>query len=242
VLAGAGPDARRVSRARVHVALVPPAPGRLPAPACAVAIDVLRASTTLAVAHANGAARIVPFAATAGAIAFRDRTPGALACGERDGRIVPGFDLGNSPGEFTAGRVRGRTLAFASTNGSRAMLAAAECRRRLLAGFVNLDATVQALAGEDEAWLVCAGKLGRFALEDAACAGTLAARLAARGATLAGDGARLAVALACGDPAQVRAAVEGCDHGRWLATLGEAYAEDVRFCAALDTVGSIAEW
>ena len=106
--------------ARVHVALVPPAPGSLPAGACAAAIDVLRATTTLAWARANGATRIEPFAETAAALAFRDRHPGCLACGERDGCIVPGFDLGNSPGEYTRERVAGRTLAFASTNGSRA--------------------------------------------------------------------------------------------------------------------------
>jgi 2-phosphosulfolactate phosphatase len=231
-----------MSRARVHVALVPPAPGALPARACAVAIDVLRASTSLAVACANGAARIVPFATTAEAIAFRDRTPGALACGEREGRIVPGFDLGNSPAEFTPERVGRRPLAFASTNGARAMLATSGCRRRLLAGFVNLSATVEALANEDEVWLVCAGKLGRFSLEDAACAGTVAARLLERGGTLANHGARLAAALACGDAAEARATVEGSEHGRWLATLGEAYAEDVRRCAGQDSLGKAGEW
>jgi len=231
-----------VSRARLHVALVPPASGTLPARACAVALDVLRASTTLAVALANGAARIVPFATTAQAIAFRDAHPGSLACGEREGRIVPGFDLGNSPAEYSRERVAGRPLAFASTNGSRAMLAAAGCRRRLLAGFVNLSATVEALANEDEVWLVCAGKLGRFAIEDAACAGTVAARLAERGATLANDGARLAAALACRDAAEARASVEGSDHGRWLATLGEAYAEDVGRCAGQDSLGKAGEW
>src|SRR5439155_26101311 len=127
--------------------------------------DVLRASTTLSWARANGAAGIEPFADTAAALAFRDAHPGALACGEREGRIVPGFDLGNSPSEYTRGRVAGRTLAFASTNGSRAMLAASRCRRRLLGSFAALSAVVQALASERAIWLVCAGKLGSFAIE-----------------------------------------------------------------------------
>jgi 2-phosphosulfolactate phosphatase len=122
------------------------------------------------------------------------------------------------------------------------MLAGAGCRRRLLAGYVNLDATVEALASEAEVWLVCAGKLGRFALEDATCAGTLTARLAARGAMAADDGARSAVALACRDAADVLAVLEGCDHGRWLATLGAAYAGDVRLCAGLDTLDLAADW
>jgi 2-phosphosulfolactate phosphatase len=234
-----------VTAARVRVAAVPPAPGALPAHACAAAIDVLRATTTLGWARAHGAARIVPFAEPAAALAFRDAHPGALACGERDGRIVPGFDLGNSPAEYARERVSGRTLAFASTNGSRALLAAARCRRRWLASFASLSAVVEALAAEPadaEIWLVCAGKLGRFALEDAACAGTIAARLAARGAILADAAARLAVALACSDADDVRALVTGSDHGRWLASLGDAFAADVEVCATLDALDRCEGW
>ena len=227
---------------RVRVALVPPAPGSLPADACAVAIDVLRATTTLSLARANGAARIVPFASTAEAIAFRAVHPGALACGERDGRIVPGFDLGNSPFEYTRERVAGRTLAFASTNGSLALLAGARARRRWLGSFVTLSALVDAVAGERDVWLVCAGKLGRFALEDAACAGTIAVRLQARGAVFVGDGARLAATLACADAGAVRATVQGADHGRWLASLGEGFTADVAACATLDGAGQAESW
>jgi 2-phosphosulfolactate phosphatase len=225
-----------VTVTRVRVALVPPAPGALPADACAVVIDVLRATTTLAVARVNGAARVVPFATPAEALGFRSRTPEALACGEREGRIVEGFDLGNSPAEFTRERVNGKALAFASTNGSRALLAAARCRRRVLGNFIALTATVESVKAEADVWLVCAGKLGRFALEDATCAGTIAARLAAGGATLANDDARLAATLARDDADAIRAVVTGCDHGRWLVSLGDAFAADVEFCAQVDTL------
>ncbi len=231
-----------MSSARVRVALLPPAPGSLPASACAAVVDVLRATTTLAVARAHGAVGVVPFARTSEALAFRDAHPGTLACGERDGRIVPGFDLGNSPAEYTRESVAGRTLAFASTNGSHALLAASRCRRRLFASFAALTAVTEALAREPDVWIVCAGKQGRFAIEDAACAGTLAARLAARGATLANDEARFAARLACDTAADVRALVEGSDHGRWLATLGEAFGSDVRFCATQDVIMTCEEW
>ena len=227
---------------RVRVALTPPAPGSLPASACAVAVDVLRATTTLAFARANGVARIEPYATTAEALAARAARPDTLACGERDGRIVPGFDLGNSPAEYARERVSGKTLAFASTNGSRALLAASRCRRRLLASFANLSATLAALAREPEVIVVCAGKLGGFAIEDTACAGTLAASLAAHGAGLENAAARLAATFACRDAADVRAAVTGSDHGRWLASLGEAFAEDVRVCSELDALHEACEW
>ena len=231
-----------MTAARVRVALVPPAPGSLPAHASAAAIDVLRATTTLAWARANGAERIEPFADTAPALAFREAHAGTLACGERDGRIVPGFDLGNSPGEYTRERVSGRTLAFASTNGSRALLAASRCRRRLLASFANLSAVLEALGRESDVWLVCAGKLGAFALEDTACAGTLAAQLVARGATLANDAARFAATQACTSASDVHALVTGSDHARWLASLGAAFAADVQQCATLDALQRCEDW
>lgn len=231
-----------MSPARVRVALVPPAPGSLPPEACAVAVDVLRASTTLAVASRHGASRIVPFGATDVALGFRDSAPGVLACGERDGRIVAGFDLGNSPFEYTRERVAGRTLAFASTNGSRAMLSAERCQRRVLAAFVNLTATLDVLAGEEDVVIVCAGKEGRQATEDTACAGTLARRLLERGASLANLEAHHAVQMACATAAEVRVLVEASEHGRWLASLGDSFAADVRFCATLDELDSVAGW
>jgi len=210
---------------------------------CVVAVDVLRATSTLSVALANGAARIVPLTDPAEAIARRDAEPGSLACGERDGRIVPGFDLGNSPFHYTPERVKGRTLYFASTNGSWAMRHAAAREGRhfdswTLGSFVNATATLEGVAGGHPGLLIaCAGKLGRFALEDAAFAGWLCARLAARGARLANDAARFVVTLAPRDEADIRALVEGCSHGRYLRSLGPEFARDVEFCSRLDAVG-----
>ena len=231
-----------MTRARVRVALVPPAPGSLPPETCAVAVDVLRATTTLAVAFRNAAEAVVPFASTDEALAYRDLHPGSLACGERDGRIVEGFDLGNSPSEYTRERVEGRTLAFASTNGSRAMLAASRCARRFLVSFANLSASVEALAAERDVWIVCAGKEGRPAVEDTACAGTLAQRLHERGARLANLEAHHAAKLACHSADEVRALVERAEHARWLVTLGPAFAEDIRFCATLDSLDVATTW
>jgi 2-phosphosulfolactate phosphatase len=230
-----------MSAGSVRVALVPPAPGSLPAESCAVVIDVLRATTTLTVARRNGAVAVVPFASPAAALAFRAAHAGTLACGERDGHIVPGFDMGNSPFEYTREQVAGRTLAFASTNGSRALLAASRCRRRILGCIASLEGTVSALAGERDVWIVCAGKLGRFALEDAVCAGAIVARLAARGVRPANDSARLVLAIAPRDAAEAGALVRAADHGRWLSQLGGTFASDVEFCATPGALDSAAE-
>jgi 2-phosphosulfolactate phosphatase len=218
---------------RVSVLLEPGA-GPISSSGTAVVIDVLRASTTLTVGLSHGARRVVPAATPEEAQAVRARHPGSLLCGERDGRIIPGFDLGNSPFEYTAGRVAGRTLVFASTNGSQAMRRAWPARHVLLASFVNASAALERLRGGEHAVLVCAGKAGGFALEDAACAGLLCARLVAGGATLDGAAARLALTLAPADAAEVRTVVEGAAHGRYLRQLGPEYARDVDFCAGLD--------
>jgi 2-phosphosulfolactate phosphatase len=221
---------------RVSVETVP---GEEPLPrgTAAVIVDVLRATSTLTAALANGAAGVLSAASPEEAFALRRNRPAALVCGERDGRKVPGFDLGNSPLEVGAGTVAGRTLIFASTNGSAAMLRTRGARRRILAAFVNASAVVAALATERRVVIVCAGKLGRFSLEDAALAGWLCARLAEGGAEIAGGAARLARDLAPRDPAQVMALVQGSSHGRYLRTLGPLYAADVEYCGRIDAIG-----
>jgi 2-phosphosulfolactate phosphatase len=208
---------------RVSV-LLSPADPMVESP-CAVIIDVLRATTTLTVALRNGARGVIPARTPAEALALRASRPDTLACGERDGRIVPGFE-----------RVAGRMLAFASTNGSLALLAARGARRRVLAAFVNARAVVERVRREPAITIVCAGKLGSFSLEDAACAGLLLAGLEAHGAIAANPAARLARALAPGNADSTRALVEGAAHARDLASMGEPYRRDLALCAGLDTI------
>jgi 2-phosphosulfolactate phosphatase len=201
-----------------------------------VVIDVLRATSTLTVALDRGAGPVHAAAAPEEAFALRARLPGALLCGERDGLRIPGFDLGNSPFEYDEATVRGRELIFASTNGSIAMQAAGGARRRWLGAFINLGALAERLDPGRDVLVICAGKLGRFALEDAACAGLLCQQLRRRGAILEGAGARLATSLAPRDAAEVRSLVQGCAHGRYLRSLGPEFARDVEFCGGLDVM------
>jgi 2-phosphosulfolactate phosphatase len=222
-------------KAAVRVQLVPGANG-IAADTDAIVIDVLRATTTLTMALLSGAGPVTPVATPAEALALRGRTPGSLACGERGGRMVPDFDLGNSPFEYEPGRVAGRPLIFASTNGSFAMLAAAGARRRWLGAFVNASAIVEAVSGAAHVTIVCAGKLGRPALEDTACAGWLCAAFEARGAALEGAVARFARTIAPADAAGAAALVAGCPHARELVALGPAYVRDLEFCGRVDAV------
>src|SRR5438477_6670544 len=134
---------------RIQVLLTPHA-APVPRHSVAVIVDVLRASSTLSYALVNGATRVLPVATPDQARALAAHTPGALLCGERDGKRIEGFALGNSPAEYRPEIVRGRPLVFASTNGSIALLAAAGARRRLLGSFINAGAVVNAVANASQ--------------------------------------------------------------------------------------------
>jgi 2-phosphosulfolactate phosphatase len=182
--------------------------------AWAVVIDAVRASTTIVTALAHGAAAVVPVATPEEAwVRARTTTdPRPLLGGERGGGPPPGFDCGNSPAEYTRERVAGREVVFTTTNGTRALLAAAGADRVAVGGFVNAGAVTRWLAAAPgPVWLVCSGEQGRFCLEDAACAGYLVERLeAGRDGLRLSDGARAALRL-------------GRSYGGdWAAMLGEA--------------------
>ena len=142
-------------------------------------IDVLRASTTIIAALGNGCAAIV---LVADADEARERAralgPGAVIAGERRGEPLAGFDLGNSPHEFTADRVRGRTVVLTTSNGTRALLAARSAAAVGVAALVNLGAAAGwALAQRRDVVALCAGERGAPSLEDHVCAGLLVERL-----------------------------------------------------------------
>ena len=147
-----------------------------------VVIDVLRATSTMVEALVNGARGVYPAASTEEAIKLasslgRDDT---LLCGESKGLMVDGFDLGNSPQEFSAKTVADKRLVMSTTNGTRAFRMAEDAGRVLACCLLNLESVVDAVAGVEELVVVCAGRGGTFALEDALCAGTLIRRLGGR--------------------------------------------------------------
>jgi len=220
----------------VDVAVTPAAlePETL-AGASALVIDVLRASTTMITALANGCAAIVPVAELDEAHRRAAAIPGALRGGERHGEAPPGFDLGNSPLEFTSERVRGRTLVFTTSNGTRALLAARPAAAVAIAAFVNLGAAAGwAVAQGRDVVVVCAGELGRRSLEDEVCAGALVTRLMAAVPALKPTPAAEAAAVTAQpyleDPARLAA---DAPHARGLSAGGRG--ADLAACLTLDT-------
>lgn len=147
-----------------------------------IVLDVIRATTTLAVMFERGAARVLVAETIEQAQIAAQNLPGWLLCGERNVKPLPGFDYGNSPVQFSQLDLSGRELILTTTNGTRAFYACPEHSIRLAASFYNARAVTSsalALARQynSNMSIVCSGEYGHFALDDVICAGYLALEL-----------------------------------------------------------------
>jgi 2-phosphosulfolactate phosphatase len=218
-----------------------------------VVIDVLRASTTIITALSNGAREIIPVATVESAVKISGNLFGdvILLGGERNGKMIDGFNMGNSPSEYTAERVRGKAVIFSTTNGSQAIVKARYAKELFVCGFVNMGAVAGALSGSGRDFtIVCAGNDGVLSMEDSVCAGMLISRVAsavpfrargvASGATGAdaspelSDGAVVARTLHKTFGRGILKMIRTSDHGRRLLEIG--FEDDLKFCAGIDTL------
>ena len=201
----------------------------------AVVIDVIRATSTIAEALANGASAVYPTDSTQDAMKLRASLgpEDTLLCGERKGLKVEGFDLGNSPREFTREVVGGKRLVMSTTNGTRAFLAAAGAARVVSASFMNLGSAANAVAGHEGIVIICAGRGDDFSLDDVVCAGQVAARLQqpGDGSAVLNDAALAAVALAERFPPSAEF-LGATAAGRALKEIG--LGDDLELCAQCD--------
>jgi 2-phosphosulfolactate phosphatase len=209
---------------RIHVAFTPAEVGTAPT---GVVIDVIRATSTICQALAAGYEGVFCVAEVNEGPVLRDALgDGVLLGGERNAVLIPGYDLGNSPREYV--QPAGRLLVLSTTNGTRAILAAAErCERVLVASLLNLDAVVGAAreAGDDVV-VVCAGVQGSFALDDAYVAGRIVAALEGT-RTDAAEGAVRLAATWSGAEEVLRASKSG----RNLLQNAPHLEADIPFCA-----------
>lgn len=171
-----------------------------------VVLDVLRATSTMVTAISNGAIKVIPVVEVDDAVAMMrtlDRKE-ALIAGERNALPLPGFDLGNSPLEFTKEKVRGKTVVITTTNGTSALQAVKNASRVFIGALINKTAVARAIrnAGEDVC-LVCAGTGGRFSADDVYGAGAVICALRALG-----------VAVECNDLGYISELLYNTDRGR----------------------------
>jgi 2-phosphosulfolactate phosphatase len=231
----------------------------------AVVVDVLRATTTIVTAMKNGARSIIPCETIEDAFWRRDshvdplarksgvRGADTLLGGERGGQKIQGFDLGNSPAEWSREVVADREIAFTTTNGTRALLRSAMADRIVCGAFANLQVVCDLLnKGAQPIHIVCAGTVGKVSTEDSLFAGALVDLLLENGAPSEPSGdqafdvcdaARLVLAhwkTVSGSPDGLFQAMKAGSGGRNLMRLGlEA---DIRTAAALDQVDLVPEY
>jgi len=215
-----------------------------------VVFDVLRATSSMVTALANGAREIIPVCEIAEAVALRQARPDLLLAGERDGvrilRHLTGsvdFDLGNSPREFTRERVGGRSIAMTTTNGTRALQACRGARRVLVGSFLNLRAVADWLTRERIADLliVCSGTHEEASYEDVLGAGALCDAVWAQFANgTVADSAQVAREIFRQGRGDLLAVVQRARNARRLLALPELR-EDVALCLQRDTVSVLAE-
>jgi len=210
-----------------------------------VVFDVLRATSSMVTALANGAEVILPVADISEALALKKARPDALLAGERKGHRIlrdqtgsVDFDLGNSPREFTADRVRGRAIIMTTTNGTLALRACARAQTTWVGSFLNLGALIAELRRHtpERLVVVCSGTFEEAAMEDTLAAGALCDALwpLYAGGHLT-DSAQIARQIHLRLGADPLAAMEHARNGRRLLSQPELR-DDVPFCLRRDAV------
>jgi len=201
-------------------------------------IDVLRATSTIVTALAHGAAGLRPVAtvdeARSAYAQAKEDGRRVLLGGERQGLPVAGFDLGNSPRDYTRQAVAAREIICTTTNGTRALqnAAAAGAAEIIPACFLNAAAVADYARRQGRpVAIACAGTLDKFSLDDALCAGLLVDRLAGRQESKS-DLAVAVHALFRQMRADLVSHVKACRHGRRLVEIGMA--ADIEYCCQVD--------
>ncbi|NET33315.1 MAG: 2-phosphosulfolactate phosphatase family protein [Cyanothece sp. SIO1E1] len=212
-------------------------------PDCAIVIDVLRATTTIATALKAGAEAVEAFSDIEELLRVSETWPEEkrLRAGERGGSKVQGCDLGNSPLEYTSANAMGRRLFISTTNGTRCIESVQHAATVISAALINRRAVVNYLLSQqpEQVWLVSSGWEGSFSLEDTVCAGAIAHDI--RNATgqpldqLAGnDELVAAIALYRQWQDQLLELMYAASHGQRLLRLNGQ--KDLEYCAQVDTL------
>lgn len=206
-----------------------------------VVFDVLRATSSIVTALANGARAVIPVLTRGQAKRMRQEYGGeTLLCGERRGTKIRGFDLGNSPREFTREIVQGKTLIMTTTNGTRAIRRVSGAHCVIMGALLNIAAVGRVLAKAQRLWVVCAGTEGAVSLEDVAAAGALIRHIQAdRGSErlVLTDAARLALITFQTHSHSLTELLRNSAHGRYLAKIG--FEDDIHDCAQVNTTNVV---
>ena len=221
---------------RIDCQLVPGAVFREETDSVYVVIDVLRATSTIVTAFMNGCVSVVPVTEVEDAFRMaRGPLDGALVGGERGGFAVEGFDLGNSPRDYTSTRVCGQTIVITTTNGSRAFQSIPAGGVGIVGSFLNVGAVARhCLRREKDIMFIPSGRKGAFSLEDTVCAGgiTEAIRRQRKDNVHMTDAALASEVLFGRFRPNLAEMLRSSVHGRHLREIG--LGSDLEYCAQVD--------
>jgi Phosphosulfolactate phosphohydrolase and related enzymes len=201
----------------------------------AVVIDVFRATSSICYGLANGARAIIPVAEVEECLAYRG--DGHLLAAERDGKVVEGFDFGNSPFSYTPDLVAGRTIVLTTTNGTKAIRQCSAAEAVVIGSFLNISALCEWLKKQPHhVLLVCAGWKNHVNLEDTVFAGGVVERICTEG-TDRDDGAQAALLLYRQAKGNLPEFLSGASHAKRMQHLN--ISRDIVFCLQADQVDVI---
>jgi 2-phosphosulfolactate phosphatase len=141
-----------------------------------VVIDVLRATSSICSAFANGVTAIIPVGGEKEAIDYKKR--GYMVAAERDGFVLDFADFGNSPFNFAQEKVDGKTIVYSTTNGTKVMNMASSSFLVTIGSYLNITALCKFLVNQKrDVLLLCAGWKNKINIEDTVCAGAFAEKL-----------------------------------------------------------------
>lgn len=204
-----------------------------------VIIDVLRASTSIATALQNGAKEIIPVNSVENAVKISGSLYGdvTLRAGERNSKMIEGFNLGNSPLEYTEPIVKGKSIIFMTMNGSVAIVKGKHAKNLVVAGFINVSVVVDFLIKLQEDFvIICAGMENNFCIEDAVCAGKILNKLekGSEAELVLDDAGVTSLMLEKNFGKNILKMLKSADHGKYLAEIG--FADDLKVCSAVDSI------
>lgn len=203
-----------------------------------VAIDVLRATSVIVQALNNGAKEIIPVGSIDFAMKISVNAHGGqtLLCGERNTKIIDGFDLGNSPQDYTKGLVYGKSIILFTTNGSKAVVKAKYSDKLFITSFNNLSTIAEHLTELDkDVEIIAAGSHGMFCMEDTICAGALIRKMQSLKENIEiTDAAKASLVLNEQFGSNVLEMLRESEHGKLLIKNG--FEDDLKFCAEIDNM------
>ncbi|MBM4174894.1 MAG: 2-phosphosulfolactate phosphatase [Ignavibacteria bacterium] len=210
-----------------------------------VVIDLLRATSTIITALNNGAREIIPIASVDEAIRISKNLDknSYLLCGERQAKKIDGFDLGNSPLEYTEDKVKGKILILSTTNGTKVFNHLKNAKKVILASAFNISAVVDELMNSKEDWtVICSGSENMFDASDALCAGLLIHRIRSSVSNKIelNDAASLSLLYFEKSSNEIEKTLSQTEHGRYL--IENNFGDDIKFISQIDLFNNVVHY